>query len=53
MDNVSNVGNRPRKGLALVLGGLVAVAVVAAAAVVGTPERAEAVGAGQWAGVEG
>ena len=44
MDNVNNVGNRPRKGLALVLGGLVAVAVVAAAAVVGTPERAEAVG---------
>lgn len=49
MDNVSNVGNRPRKGLALVLGGLVAVAVVAAAAVVGTPQRAEAVGLSPFA----
>ncbi|HWJ61835.1 MAG TPA: beta-propeller domain-containing protein [Acidimicrobiales bacterium] len=44
MDNGLNPGNRPRKGAALLLGALALFAVVAAAAVVATPERAEAVG---------
>ena len=44
MDNGLNPGNRPRKGIAFLLGTLAVVAIVAAAAVVATPNEAQAAG---------